>query len=180
MTLIYSPKEDSYLLSEVLKKEISILLSNNRNLNCLEVGVGSGIQLITLKDLGVKKEKIFGVDINSNAVKYCKNLGFRCIKSDLFKNVKGKFDLILFNPPYLPKVKGEDKESELITTGGKSGSRVINEFLFQAKNHLNNGGLIFILISSLTKGVNWLDYNKILVGEKSIFFEKLEVWKLSL
>jgi release factor glutamine methyltransferase len=180
MTLIYSPEEDSYLMQEILKKELPILLKENSNLKVLEIGIGSGIQLETLEKLGVKKENIFGVDINIEAVKHCQKMNFHCIKSNLFENINEKYDVILFNPPYLPKTKKEDKESELITTGGKFGSELINKFLEKAKNHLKEEGKIFLLVSSLTKKINWFDYEKKLMGEKKLFFEKLEVWKLYL
>ena len=178
MTLIYSPEEDSYLLQEILEKEIPNLLKENINLKFLEVGIGSGIQLQSIEKLGIKKENIFGVDINIDAIKQCQELGFHCINSDLFENVNENYDIIIFNPPYLPKTENEDKESELITTGGKIGSEIINKFLIQSKKHLNKNGKIYLLISSLTQGINWLDYKKELVGEKKLFFEKLEVWKL--
>ena len=175
MSLIYSPEEDSYLLEEVLKKEIP-KLENFKEKSYLEVGIGSGIQMRALKEMEIKN--IFGVDLNLNAVKYCQNLGFNCIESNLFEKVKENFDVIIFNPPYLPKSKREDEESELITTGGKNGSEIINKFLEQAKIHLNQGGKIYLLISSLTKKINWLNYKKKLIGEKKLFFEKLEVWEL--
>lgn len=174
MSLIYFPEEDSYLLQKILKEQIK-----NKNINCLEMGIGSGIQLKTLKELGV--ENISGVDINIEAVKHCKKLKFNVWESNLFSKVKGEYDLIIFNPPYLPEDKNfEDEESKLITTGGKMGGELINEFLIQAKKHLTKKGKIFLLISSLTKGINWLDYKKKLVAEKKIFFENLEVWELQL
>ena len=89
---------------------------------------------------------------------------------------KNKFDLILFNPPYLP----EDKfDKGLDTTGGKNGSEVINKFLIQAKRYLNKNGKILILTSSLTKKINWQIYSKKKLAEKRIFFETLYVWELS-
>jgi release factor glutamine methyltransferase len=171
MSLVYPPEKDSYLFQKVLENEIE-----NKDITCLEIGVGSGIQLQSLKKLGVKN--IYGVDINRDAVKHCKKLGFNVSESNLFSNVEGKYDLIIFNPPYLPKTKDEDFESERITTGGELGSEIINEFLIQSKEHLEKKGKIFLLISSLTKGINWLDFEKKLVGEKKLFFEKLEVWEL--
>jgi len=179
MSLIYPPEGDSYLLEQVLEKEIPKLRKENVNLKFLEIGIGSGIQLETLEKLGAKKENIFGIDLNIEAVEHCKKLGFNVWKSNLFSEIKGKYDVILFNPPYLPKSEGEDEESELITTGGKNGSEIINKFLIQAKKHLEKNGRIYLLISSLTKGVNWLDYEKKLVTEKKLFFEKLEVLELS-
>lgn len=179
MVLVYLPQEDSYLLQEILKNKIPSLLKQNPNIKILEMGIGSGIQLNTLLKLGVKKENLFGVDVNIDAIKHCQLLGFNCMKSNLFSNIKEKYDLIIFNTPYLPKNKLEDKESRLSTTGGKKGSEIINKFLSQAKNYLKNNGKIFLLISSLTQEINWLDYQKELLGEKKLFFEKLEVFELT-
>jgi release factor glutamine methyltransferase len=175
---IYEPAEDSYLLSKVLKKQLPKLLKKNPDLKFLEVGGGSGINLQTAKDLGVKN--IFSCDLNPTAVSHCKKLGFNSVKSDLFKNIKGKFDIIIFNPPYLPEDKREPKDSRLATTGGKKGSEVINKFLKQAKSHLNKDGKIFLLTSNLTKDINFLDYKKKLLDKEKIFFEELFVCELQI
>ena len=97
---IYEPGEDSYLLSKILSSEIPKLIKEDAELNFLEIGAGSGINLETALKAGIKKKNILGTDINPEAVKYCKSLGFRCIKSDLFKKIKGKFSIIAFNPVY--------------------------------------------------------------------------------
>src|SRR3989304_6241597 len=161
MQEIYEPAEDSYLMSDVLKKELPLLIDKNPSLLFLEVGCGSGINLETAKEAGVKAEDIFGCDINVNAVKHCCELGFNCIKSDLFSNIKGKFDVIIFNPPYLPKDKNEPKSSRTNTTGGKNGNEIIIKFLKQAKKHLDEGGDIFIITTSLSKDINFksIGYN---------------------
>jgi release factor glutamine methyltransferase len=177
---IYEPAEDSFLLSDILKREIPRLLSQNKNLKFLEVGSGSGIQLRAAFDSGIKREDIFGADINDNAVKYCKNLGFNCIYSNLFSHIKGKYDLIVFNPPYLPYDKREPESSRVSTTGGKKGSEIINRFLGQAKKHLKKGGKIILLISSLTEGIDFRGYKKKMPANKKIFFENLIVLELSL
>jgi len=176
MPQIYQPAEDSFLLSNVLKKEIPKLLKKNKEINFLEIGSGSGILLETAKKLGIKNENILAIDINKKAVSHCKSLGFNCIYSNLFENVRGKFNLIIFNPPYLPQNK-YDKEKD--TTGGKQGSEIINKFLKQAKNYLEDNGKIFLLTSSLTKKINWLDYHKKILGKEKLFFEELSVWEIN-
>ncbi|MEK9184542.1 MAG: HemK2/MTQ2 family protein methyltransferase, partial [Patescibacteria group bacterium] len=135
---IYFPAEDSYLMQKVLQEKISNLLKENSDLKVLEIGAGSGIQLVVLQQLGVKN--IFSSDINSYAVVQCKNLGFDCIQSDLFEKIKGKYHLIIFNPPYLPDDEREPQESKLATTGGKNGSEIISKFLIQAPNFLKKDG----------------------------------------
>lgn len=179
MTKIYQPAEDSYLLLRILEKEIPNLLNENQNLKFLEIGSGSGILLETAEKLKIKKSHIFAVDINQEAVTHCKSLGFNCLYSYLFENVEGKFDIIIFNPPYLPKNSEEPKDSQLATTGGKQGSEIINKFLKQAKNYLEDNGKIFLLTSSLTKDVNWQNYHKKLLGKEKLFMEEIEVWELT-
>ena len=175
---VYEPQEDSYFLSDILKKEIQKLLKENSNLIFFEVGGGSGINLETLSNSGIKKKNIFSCDINENAVQNCRKLGFNCIQSDLFSNISKKFDIIIFNPPYLPEDLNEPKDSKLSTTGGKSGSEIINRFLKQARFHLKKDGKIILLLSSLTKGVKFTGYNKKLLGTKKLFYEKLFVYSL--
>ncbi len=175
MSLIYSPSEDSYLIEKQVKKY-------SKNKSVLDMGSGSGILAKTA--IGSKAKCVLASDINPKAVKILKKQGINCVKSNLFSDIKENFDLIIFNPPYLPLDKREDKKSGLATTGGKNGDEIILRFLQQAKSHLNKNGIILLLLSSLTpknkiiktiKSKN-LTYKKI--AEKKIFFETLEVWKI--
>jgi len=172
---IYQSAEDSYLLSDILKKEIPKLLKKNPNLIFLEIGAGSGIHLQTISNLGVKRQNIFSSDINIESVQHCNLLGFNCIQSDIFQNINGNFDFIAFNPPYLPEDK-YDREKD--TTGGKNGSEIINRFLKQAKFHLKKNGKIFLVTSSLTKNIDFNNYKKRFLGKEKLFFEELYVWEL--
>lgn len=176
---IYPPSEDSYLLQSVLKKKIPKLLKQNPNPSAIEIGVGSGIQLETLKDSGIKN--ISGVDINNDAVYLCREKGFNVKKSDLLKNVKGKFDIIIFNPPYLPESKFDKRKDNPDVSGGKNGDETIREFLKQAKSHLNENGIIFLLISSLTPKIDFSKhgFKSKMLEKKKLFFEELYVWKLT-
>jgi len=182
MSEIYSPAEDSYLMSETLKKKLPGLLKKNPNLRLLEIGCGSGFNMQTLVSLGVNKKNIFSCDINNEAVNHCKKLGFNCVRSDLFENVRGKFDVIFFNPPYLPFDKDEPNDSRLNTTGGKRGSETILRFLKEVKNYLANGGKIILITSSLSKDINFkkFNYRAKIVGSKKLFFEKINCWELIL
>ncbi len=180
---IYQPAEDSYLLSETLKQELkNINDKDKKELKILDLGTGSGIQAKTCKNLGFKD--IICVDINKKAVLLLKQKGFKSIHTNLFSSLKNKrFDIIIFNPPYLPKSK-YDKEKD--TTGGKKGYETILKFLEQAKNHLTKKGKIFLLYSSLSKPniikkqTKQLGYNLKLLNQKNLFFEKLYVVELKL
>jgi len=176
---MYPPKEDSCLLAETLKK---FFKNKNKTPSLkgkkfLDMGSGSGIQAETLLKFAIK-ENITCADIDKEAVLYLKNKGFNAIPSDLFSKVNGKFDYIIFNPPYLPE---DEYDKAKDTTGGKKGDETVLNFLKQAKDHLKKGGMIFLLLSSLTPRER---INKILtknckykkLAEKKLFFETLEVW----
>ena len=179
---IYSPLEDSYLMSNALKSEIPNLLEKNSNLKFLEIGAGSGINLETAFGSGIKKENILGTDINNLAVEHCKKLGFECISSDLFAKIpkNKKFDLIIFNPPYLTLDKKEPKSSRISTTAGKKGNEIIIKFLKQTKNYLLINGKIFLLTSSLSKKIDFkkLGYDAEKILSQKLFFEEIVLWCL--
>ena len=107
-------------------------------------------------------------------------IAFYQIYSKILNKKQIKFDLIIFNPPYLPIDNREPKESQLATTGGKFGSEIINKFLNQAKNYSKPTTKIFLITSSLTKEVNFEGYKKEIVGRKKVFFEGLIAWKLEI
>ncbi len=179
---MYTPGEDSYLMSRILKEQLPELLEKNSNLKFCEVGAGSGIDLETAFNEEVKKENISSCDVDTKSVEHCNSLGFNCIHSDLFENVGGKFDLIIFNPPYLPKDLREPQDSQRETTGGIKGDEIILRFLQQAKEHLNSGGKIFLITSSLAKDINFeeLGYYSKEIGCEKLFFERLCIWELGI
>jgi release factor glutamine methyltransferase len=171
---IYEPREDSYLLTEVLEE---YLINREKSIKILDIGTGCGIQAKTCKKQGFNN--VLLSDINKVAIGILKKQGFNAIESDLFENINKKFDLIVFNPPYLPLDKREPISSRVYTTGGKYGSEVINHFLKDAKNSLNKNGEILLITSSLTKNIDWQDYKKSLIKKEKFFFEEIYCWKLS-
>lgn len=180
--MIYQPREDSYLMSRILKERIPYMIKRNPSLKLLEIGAGSGIHLETALNTGVKKENIFSCDIDQRSVKHCLLLGFNCIHSDLFEQISGKYDVIIFNPPYLPEDAREPRSSKIATTGGKKGDEIILRFLQGAKNYLKEDGKIFLITSSLSPEINFkeLGYNAEEVGCERLFFERLCIWELSI
>ncbi len=139
---MYEPREDSYLL----EKEVKRFAIGN----VLDIGTGSGIQ--ALAAAGCRKVRsVLAVDIDRGVIEACKagirNAKITFLQSDLFSNVKGKFDTIIFNPPYLPL----DQVPNIALDGGKHGYELTKRFLDSADEHLKTEGKILLLISSLTK-----------------------------
>lgn len=173
---MYAPMEDSFFLSEILTNYLG--LKKMREFVALDIGSGSGIQAETLSKFSDKKN-ILCADIDEEALKEARKKGFKARKSDLFSNINKKFDIITFNPPYLPVDKYDKGED---TAGGKKGDETILEFLKQAKKHLNKHGKIFLLVSNLTplKRIEIeLKKQKLKIEKKfmkKIFFEELYVW----
>ncbi len=170
--MIYEPEEDSFLLAKYVKQYARGKV--------LDMGCGSCI----LAETASKKTKnVTAADINPEAVKLAKQKGFKAVQSDLFENIEGKFNLIIFNPPYLPEDEKEDEESKLITTGGKKGNEVLKRFLEQAKERLALDGNILLVVSSLTPKAEELfkknGFEFKALETKNIFFEKLTVYLLS-
>ena len=121
---VYEPAEDSILL---LKNLIDV-----RDKEVLEIGVGTGLISIACAKRGAKR--VVGVDINPYAVKLAKenaklnNVNITFFESDLFENVEGEFDVILFNPPYLPTSEDDKIDSYLnyAFDGGENGREILD------------------------------------------------------
>ena len=103
------------------------------------------------------------------------------VQSDLFQNIKEKFDTIIFNPPYLP----DQEPKDLALDGGKQGYELTEKFLKHAKTHINKNGTILLLFSSLT---NKEKINDILktnnytfkeVDQLKLDFEELYIYKIN-
>ncbi|HEY9206130.1 MAG TPA: HemK2/MTQ2 family protein methyltransferase [Candidatus Methanoperedens sp.] len=141
---VYEPSEDSFLLADAALSEVK---GSER---ILEVGCGSGIIAAVIKTH--TECKIIGIDINPHAVKCTKENGLEVIRGDLLGCIKGKFDIIVFNPPYLP-TREEERTKDWINValdGGFDGRRLIQRFLEQAGNCLVENGRILMVLSSLT------------------------------
>ncbi len=165
---IYQPAEDSYFFADFLKKEFG----KSKISSYLDMGTGSGILSETaLKFLD--KKNILATDINPSAIKLLKQKKINAIESNLFEKIKGKFDLITFNAPYLPLDSREPNSSQLATTGGKRGDEISLKFLKQVGNFLNKDGKVFLLISSLTPIRRIKKFNPKIVARKKIFMEEL-------
>jgi release factor glutamine methyltransferase len=139
---VYPPEQDTYLLLRAVLREI---VPGDR---VLEVGCGSGEISAHLSEIA----PVIATDINPHAVHATAARGVEVVRTDLFAGICGRFDLIIFNPPYLPTLEGEclDDWLEYALDGGETGRDVIERFLAGVAPVLSPKGRILLLISSLT------------------------------
>ncbi len=176
---VYQPSDDSYLLQKYVE-------SYSKVDSVLDLGTGSGIQAITASKYA---KNVTAVDINPHAIKYArknaegiKNIKF--IESDLFSKVKGKFDLILFNPPYLPEEQDGEIEKDVALVSGKNGLEITEKFLDKASCFLNADGKMLLISSSFAKQELILEYAKRnlleikVLEKKHVFFEDMILYEI--
>ncbi len=172
---VYEPAEDSFLLAEAALDQIK---DSER---ILEVGCGSGIISAVIKNN--TSARITGIDINPYAAACTRDNGVEAIRGNLLDCVRGKFDLIIFNPPYLPTDELQRTKDwiNIALDGGNDGREIINRFLEDAVPHLLENGRILMLVSSFTgieevkSKMKELGYGVKEVSKERISFEQLLV-----
>jgi release factor glutamine methyltransferase len=162
-TTVYQPAEDSALLARAAVENVS---GGER---VLEVGTGSG--WVAGRVAVETRADVVASDLNPHACRQARDRGrelgdggesaFEVVAADLVSAFSdGTFDVVLFNPPYLPT--DPDNEwgdwMERALSGGKSGRAVIEPFLDTVGRVLAPGGCVLLLVSSLTGYETVLDY----------------------
>lgn len=140
---VYPIEADTLLLLEVALDEAR---ANDR---VLEIGTGTGYIASELLKVA---SNVLATELNPHATRLAKARGVEVIRTDLAKGIEQRFDLILFNPPYLPTSEHERMQDwmELALDGGPTGRATIERFAFIAEEQLAPKGRILLLISSLT------------------------------
>ena len=174
---VYEPSEDTRLMIE------AISISHSQNV--LEIGCGTGIIALHCAKIAAK---VTASDVSEGAVRCARKnaklnkLKIEIKKSDLLSNIEGQFDVIIFNPPYLPR----DYVNDIRWTGGDLGFEMTLKFLQQCRNHLQPKGKIYTAASTMTdvsefeRASSSLGYTIRRASEKKFFFEQLIVYELGL
>lgn len=159
--------------TEILVREAfaSLKKIKKETVKILDIGTGSGIIACMLGKLSDKSNintEIIGIDISIGALNTAidnmkkMNLTRRVMfrKSDLFSNVHKdeKFDIIVSNPPYIPKALKETIQKEVefepynaLYTDDSTGLYFYEKIIKRAPEFLNDEGL---LLFEMMKGQN--------------------------
>ena len=144
---IYDPREDTFLMLETI-----IVLPEHQT--ALEVGCGKGL---ISRHLAAHGLEVTAVDIDPDAVAHCESvskkmgLDIEHKVSDMFSNVTGKFDMIVFNPPYLPDLEEDStltKKDRWALIGGVEGWETADRYLSKVETYLLPGGIAYSIVIS--------------------------------
>ena len=177
---VYNPAEDSFLLLKAVEVE--------PGQRVLEMGAGSGFVALHAAKTGAF---VMAADINPHAVDCVRwnalknDLKVEVVRSDLFENIPGVFDIIVFNPPYLPDEERTTAWVEHAWSGGKEGSEVAVRFLEEAWKHLAPRGQVYMILSSIGGIMTVLrasraHYAAELIDERKMFFEAVFAYRFRL
>jgi release factor glutamine methyltransferase len=147
---VYEPAEDSFLFAENLDVVAGDAV--------LDLGTGSGILAVVSAK---KAASVLAVDLNPFAIRCAFQNAKRnnvegkvsFLQADLFMALDAnvKFDLILFNAPYLPSEDGEEKTwIGRSWAGGVSGRDVVDRFIKEVPAYLKPHGRVQLMQSTLT------------------------------
>jgi release factor glutamine methyltransferase len=171
-TNIYYPSDDSYLMLDALAR---LPLQGKK---VLDIGTGSGILALFCASHGAQ---VTASDIDVSALRQAQNaaealgLKLETTLSNMFSEVHEQFDLVLFNPPYLPSSTIHDRTVD----GGSGGTMLSKRFLKELPRYLKRDGTALLLASSLNETASWperyREFQFSLVARRSLFFEELQV-----
>ncbi len=146
---VYEPSDDTFLLARVVAE---VVLPGER---FLEVGCGTGTVSMVAARCGAR---VTCTDVNPHAVKLAaanakeNRLRLEATEADLMGDVEGPFEVIAFNPPYLPTAEDERVQGPLNAAfdGGLSGNDVVLRFVAQLERCSWQARAVLIIHSSLS------------------------------
>ena len=151
------PRDETEIL---VNSAYELLKDKKEKLDILDIGVGSGcISCALAKKLKNKEIEILGVDVSSlaimtalenvNKLDLVRKIILR--KSDLFSKIRDceKFDLIISNPPYIPKKEKENLQKEVLFdpstalfTDDDKGVEFYQKIINKAPQYLKKKGIV--------------------------------------
>ena len=146
--------------TEIIIEESLRLTKHKDKINVLDIGVGSGCILLTI----LKERKNFygtGIDISKKSLDICKinakNLNIesrvKFYKTDIDKFVKGKYDLVVSNPPYIKSCDLKYLERDVVNfepklalDGGLDGLSKIRKVINKSSELIKKNGKFILEI----------------------------------
>jgi len=144
-------------ISEMIQNYFKPWLNNKTAERILEIGTGSGCIAIAIAKY-FENSLITATDVSRSALEVAsinvKNFSFEkqieLIQSDLFENIQGKYNLIVSNPPYVPRIIMNNLPQEYAfeptkaLLAGDNGLDFIARILHDAPLFLEEDGILVI------------------------------------
>lgn len=139
---VYQREADTMLLLDAAMHEV------HPGETVLEIGTGSGYIARHIAEV----TRCYATDINPYACMSARKQGVEVIRTDLASGICHRFDVVLFNPPYLPTGPDEriDDWLEYALDGGEDGRDAIRRFADILTDIIAPYGRALLLISELT------------------------------
>lgn len=181
---VYEPSDDTFLLAEVVAETVR---PDDR---FLEVGCGAGLVAMAAARAGAA---VTCTDTNPAAVALARRnarenrLEVTAVETDLLHGIDGPFDVVAFNPPYLPTGPDDHVEGplDLAFDGGIDGNAVVLRFADQVARLRPLPQTILVVRSSLSDVEPLADalaragYAGEVVRSGRFFFETLTVHRFT-
>ena len=151
-----------YIIKSAMKKDRILDIGTGTGAIALSLGKNIVNSLVTGSDI---EDKALSLARENKEITNISNVEF--IKSDLFENIDGKFDLIISNPPYINKEDYDKLEKELYFEpksalyGGEDGLLFYKKIIKKAPDYLNDQGHLIFEIGYDQKEI----LNKLLKGQ---------------
>jgi len=159
------PRPETELLVEIALKELANL-ADTKLPRMLELGTGSGAISVALATESPQAQ-IFATEISPaalaiarrNACRHGVSKGIRFLQGDLFTALdqehENDFDLVVSNPPYIPRGEISNLEAEVsrwepraALDGGVDGLNFYRLIAQEAPNYLRQGGVVAVEIGA--------------------------------
>ncbi|MEN6368612.1 MAG: peptide chain release factor N(5)-glutamine methyltransferase [Thermotogota bacterium] len=136
------------------------LATRDREIRCLDLGTGSGVIAVCLARY-LPRAAVTAADVSATAIDLARANAtlndvadrIEFVESDWFRNVSGRFDLVVSNPPYVASdavadlaVEVRDHEPRVALDGGEGGTQAISSILTGLGDHLLPGGRVLLEI----------------------------------
>jgi release factor glutamine methyltransferase len=183
-TGVYEPREDSHLAADVLEEmdlEGKTVLDIGTGCGFLAVVAAAGGADVTATDINQRALDAAGENASTNGY------SIETLNTDMFEGIESKFDVIVFNAPYIPGSRDGRSTEELAWYGGDDGRELVDRFIAEADTYLADDGDVLLVQSSMTGETETLErfeehgFDAEVAANEKVAWERLIVvraWKI--